>query len=155
MPWKKLLANVTGSIDKELRLRNEYLVTENRILRSKLKGRLRLKDEERRELATLGKQLGKKALQSIATIVKPETILCWHAKLVACKFDGSKRRKYPGRPGVSAEVEALILKIAREYRSWYERISRRLMCIIRFVVLPGRDGMMFDSPRSGVVEVEL
>jgi hypothetical protein len=48
MPWKKLLANVTGSIDEELRLRNEYLVTENRILRSKIKGQLRLKDEERR-----------------------------------------------------------------------------------------------------------
>ena len=34
MPWKKLLANVTGSIEEELRLRDEYLVTENRILRS-------------------------------------------------------------------------------------------------------------------------
>ncbi len=34
MPWKKLLALVTGSIDEELRLRNEYLVTENRILRT-------------------------------------------------------------------------------------------------------------------------
>jgi hypothetical protein len=44
MPWKKLLALVTGSIDEELRLRNEYLVTENRILRSKLSGRPQLKD---------------------------------------------------------------------------------------------------------------
>ena len=80
MPWKKLLANVTGTIDEELQLRNEYLVTENRILRSKLKGRPRLKDEERRELAIVGKQLGRKALQSIATIVKPDTILRWHAR---------------------------------------------------------------------------
>ena len=47
MSWKKLLAKVTGSIDEELRLRNEYLVTENRILRSKIEGQLRLKDEER------------------------------------------------------------------------------------------------------------
>jgi putative transposase len=39
MPWKKLLANVTGTIDEELLLRNEYLITENRILRSKLTGR--------------------------------------------------------------------------------------------------------------------
>ena len=43
MPWKKLLALATGSIDEELRLRNEYLVTENRILRSKLNGRPQLK----------------------------------------------------------------------------------------------------------------
>ncbi len=83
MSWTKLLANVTGSVDEELRLRNEYLVTENRILRSKIKGQLRLKDEERRQLATIGKQLGRKALEAIATIVKPDTILRWHAKLVA------------------------------------------------------------------------
>jgi putative transposase len=81
MPWKKLLANITGSIDEELRLRNEYLVIENRILRSKIRGKLRLKDEERRQLATIGKQLGRKALEAIATIVKPDTILRWHAKL--------------------------------------------------------------------------
>ena len=127
MPWKKLLANVTGTIAEELRLRNEYLVTENRILRSKLTGRIRLKDEERRELASIGKQLGRKALQAVATIVKPETILRWHAQLVARKFDGSGYRQSPGRPPVSAEVETLILKFARANRSWgYERISGAL-----------------------------
>ena len=98
MPWKKLLANVTGSIDEELRLRNEYLVIENRILRSKVKGRLRFRDEERRQLAEIGKKLGRKALQTIATIVKPDTILRWHAKLIASKFDGSTYRRKPGRP---------------------------------------------------------
>ena len=127
MPWKKLLANVTGTIEEELRLRNEYLVTENRILRSKLTGRIRLKDEERRELASIGKQLGRKALQAVATIVKPETILRWHAQLVARKFDGSGYRQSPGRPAVSAEVETLILKFARANRSWgYDRISGAL-----------------------------
>ena len=98
MPWKKLLAHVTGSIDEELRLRNEYLITENRILRSKIKGRLRLKDEERRALAAIGKQIGRKALEAVATIVKPDTILRWHAKLVARKFDASSYRRTAGRP---------------------------------------------------------
>ena len=51
MPWKQLLANLTGSIDQELRLRIEYLVTENRILRSKIAGRIKFKDEERRALS--------------------------------------------------------------------------------------------------------
>ena len=115
MSWTKLLANVTGSVDEELRLRNEYLVTENRILRSKIKGQLRLKDEERRQLATIGKQLGRKVLEAIATILKPDTILRWH--LVACKFDGSGHRRSPGRPAVSQEVEALILRFARENKS--------------------------------------
>jgi transposase len=127
MPWKKLLANVTGSIDEELRLRNEYLVTENRILRSKIKGRFQLKDEERRELAAIGKQLGRKALEAVATIVKPDTILRWHAKLVARKFDGTGYRQSPGRPPLSPEVEAQILRFARQNRNWgYDRISGAL-----------------------------
>ena len=121
MPWKKLLANITGSIDEELRLRNEYLVIENRILRSKIKGQLRLKDEERRELATIGKKLGRNALEAIATIVKPDTILRWHAKLVAQKFDGSGHRRSLGRPPVSSEVETLILRFARENKTWGAR----------------------------------
>jgi putative transposase len=127
MPWKRLLANVTGSIDEELRLRNEYLVTENRVLRSKINGRPRLRDEERRQLAIIGKQLGRKSLETIATIVKPDTILRWHAKLVAHKFDGSGYRRSLGRPPVSQEVEALILRFARENRSWgYGRICGAL-----------------------------
>ena len=42
MDWKTMLAYITGSVDRELLLRNEYLVTENRILRDQLQGRLRL-----------------------------------------------------------------------------------------------------------------
>ena len=127
MPWKKLLANVTGSIDEEPRLRNEYLVTENRILRSKIKGQLRLKDEERRQLVTIGKQLGRKALAAVATIVKPDTILSWHAKLIARKFDGSCYRRSAGRPPLSAEIEGQILRFGRENKNWgYERISGAL-----------------------------
>src|SRR5262249_36863581 len=44
MDWKHLLAYITGTVDQELLLRNEYLVTENRILRSQLTGRVRLSD---------------------------------------------------------------------------------------------------------------
>ena len=45
--WVHLLAYVTGSINQELLLRNEYLAAENRILKSQNKGRLRLSDGER------------------------------------------------------------------------------------------------------------
>jgi hypothetical protein len=38
MHWKQLLAYITGSVDQELLLRNEYLVTENRLLRQRMKG---------------------------------------------------------------------------------------------------------------------
>ena len=114
----------TGSVDRELLLRNEYLVTENRILRDQLQGRLRLTDGERRTLAEIGKQLGKRALEEVASIVRPDTILGWHRKLIARKFDGSKNRTYPGRPRIDEKIEQLIIRFARENRSWgYDRIA--------------------------------
>ena len=54
MPWKRLLAYITGSVDRELLLRNEYLATENKILRGQIRGRLRLTDGERKTLAVIG-----------------------------------------------------------------------------------------------------
>jgi putative transposase len=111
MDWKTLLAYITGTVDQELLLRNEYLVTENRLLRSHIKGRIRLSDGERKTLAEIGQKLGKQALQEVATIVKPDTILGWHRKLVAQKFDGSQQRKAPGRPRIAPELEALIVRV--------------------------------------------
>ena len=98
MDWKHLLAYITGTVDQELLLRNEYLVTENRILRNQLKGRLQLSDGERKALAVIVQKLGQQVLQEVATIVKPETILGWHRKLVAQKFNGSTQRQSLGRP---------------------------------------------------------
>src|SRR5256712_4946523 len=123
MDWKTLLAYITGSVDQELLLRNEYLVTENRILRNQITGRVRLTDGERKTLAEIGPKLGKQALQEVATIVKPDTILRWHRKLVAQKCDGSQQRKTPGRPTIDPELEALVVRLAQENRSWgYDRI---------------------------------
>ena len=123
MDWKHLLAYITGAVDQELLLRNEYLVTENRILRDQLKGRVRLSDGERTALAEIGQKLGKQALKEVATIVKPDTILGWHRTLVAQKFDGSRQRRVPGRPKIAPELEALIVRMAQDNRSWgYDRI---------------------------------
>jgi hypothetical protein len=49
--WIRLLAFVTGLVNQELLLRNEYLVAENRILRARLSSRLRLTVPERSTLA--------------------------------------------------------------------------------------------------------
>jgi transposase InsO family protein len=123
MSWKTLLAYITGTVDQELLLRNEYLVTENRILRSQIKGRLRLSDGERKALGEIGQKLGKQALKEVAKIVKPDTILGWHRQLMAQKCDGSQQRRSPGRPKINPELEALIVRMAQENRSWgYDRI---------------------------------
>jgi hypothetical protein len=110
MDWKLFLAYITGSVDKDLLLRNEYLVAENRILRLQIRGRIRLNNGERKALAEIGKKLGRQALAEIATIVKPETILAWHRRLVAKKCGSSPQHRTPGRPPVSAELEALAVR---------------------------------------------
>src|ERR1700720_1202900 len=121
--WVRLLAYVTGSVNQELLLQNEYLAAENRILRTKLPARLRLSDPERVTLAEIGKRVGRKALREIASVAKPDTILAWYRKLIAQKFDGSKHRQYPGRPRLDEKLEALIVRMARENSGWgYDRI---------------------------------
>src|SRR5438874_8243014 len=128
--WARLLAYVTGLINQELLLQNEYLTAENRILRAQLPARLRLSDPERATLAEIGRRLGRKALANVAVVAKPDTILGWYRRLVAAKFDGSKRRCYPGRPRIEREVEALIVRFARENPSWgYDRIVGALAAV--------------------------
>jgi putative transposase len=123
MDWKQLLTSTTSSVDEELRLRNAYLVTENRMLRHQIQGRMRLTDGERQTLAAIGKKLGKKTLGEIATIAKAETILAWDRKFVAPKGHGSVQRKAPGRPRVDKALETLVVRMAQENHSWgYDRI---------------------------------
>jgi putative transposase len=115
--WKTLLAYITGSVDEQLLLRIEYLVVENGILRNQIKGCLHLSDAERTTLAELGKKLGKRALEEVAKVATPDTILGWHRKLVAQKCDGSTQRKSLGRPRVDKELEDLVVRMAQENRS--------------------------------------
>ena len=90
--WARLLAYITGLVNQELLLQNEYLAAENWILRASLPSRLRLSDPERETLAEIGKRLGRKALAQVAVVAKPDTILAWYRRLIAQKFDGSKHR---------------------------------------------------------------
>ena len=121
--WARLLSFVTGLVNQKLLLRNEYLAAENRILRAHLPSRLRLSDAERSTLAKIAKRLGRKALKDVARAAKPDTLLAWYRRLVAQKFDSSRRRAYPGHPRISPEAEALVVRLARENRGWgYDRI---------------------------------
>jgi putative transposase len=122
MEWARILAYITGTVDQELLLRNEYLAAENRILRGQLKRRLKLSDAERAKLGEIGCRLGRKALGEVANAAMLDTILAWYRRLVARKFDGSKHRS-PGRPRVDKAIEGLIVRMAEENLSWgYDRI---------------------------------
>ena len=123
MEWPRLLAYITGRVDKELLVRNEYLAAENRILRAKIKGRLQLSDGVKRSLAEIARRLGRKALAEVAVAAKPDTILRWFRKLVDRKFDGSACRQSVGRPRVEKTIEDLIVRMAQENPSWgYDRM---------------------------------
>src|SRR3954464_6136786 len=125
--WARLLAYVTGLVNQRLLLQCEYLIAENRVLRSHVSVRLRLSDPERSTLVGIGKRLGRKYLAEVACVAKPETILAWYRRLVARKFAGSRQRSYPGRPRVGPEVEALIVRMAQENKGWgYDRIAGAL-----------------------------
>ncbi len=100
----------------------DYLKEENRILRKHLGRSPRLANEERVRLARKGRAVGRKALNGVAGIVTPDTILCWYRKLVAQKYDGSKNRA-PGRPKTANEKALLIVKMSNENPSWgYTRL---------------------------------
>jgi putative transposase len=78
---------------------------------------VRFTDDQRVRLAVKAKALGRRALTEIGTIVTPDTLLAWHRRLIARKYDGSRRRG-PGRPPVMAQIQALVVRMATENRTW-------------------------------------
>ncbi len=105
----------------------EYLQAENRVLREQLGDeRLLFTDGQRRRLALGAKAIGRKGLFEISTLVAPDTLLRWYRRLIAKKYDGSQARR-PGRPKTAAEIERLILRMARGNSRWgYTRIRGAL-----------------------------
>jgi transposase InsO family protein len=126
-PFRFLLIAVSGWMNQQQLQLIDYLREENRVLREQLgQKRLRFNDEQRRRLAAKAKGLGRKLLREVATIVTPETLLAWHRRLIAQKYDGSDKRGR-GRPKKSAEIEDLVVRLAKENRSWgYRRIQGAL-----------------------------
>jgi hypothetical protein len=126
-PFRFLLIAVAGWMNQPQLQLIDYLREENRVLREQLgQRRLRFNDDQRRRLAVRAKELGSKLLREVATIVTPETLLAWHRRLIAQKYDGSEKRGC-GRPRKSAEIEDLVVRLAKENRSWgYRRIQGAL-----------------------------
>jgi putative transposase len=126
-PFRFVLIAVAGWMNQRQMQMIDYLREENRVLREQLgKRRLQLDDGQRRRLAAKAKGLGRKLLAEMATIVTPETLLAWHRKLIAQKYNGSRIRG-PGRPRTAGEIEALVVRMAEENRDWgYRRIQGAL-----------------------------
>jgi len=123
-PFRLLLISLAGFLNQQQQDVIEYLHEENRVLREQLGGRqLRFKDDQRRRLAVRAKKLGWRMLQELTTIVTPATLLAWHRRLIAKKYDGSEQRG-PGRPRTREEIQDLVVRMATENRNWgYRRIQ--------------------------------
>jgi putative transposase len=126
-PFRLLLISVAGWLGQQQREAIDYLREQNRVLREQLGNkRLRLNHNQRRRLAAKAKKLGRRILHEVATIVTPETLLAWHRKLIAKKYDGSARRG-PGRPRRRDEIRRLVVRMATENRDGgYRRIQGAL-----------------------------
>ena len=119
-----LLMVVSGWVHRQQLIVIEFLQAENRLLKERLRGkRIRFTDAERALLARKAKAVGRKALLKLDTIVSPDTLMRWHRRLVAQKWDFSRRRG-PGRPGIMREVSQLIVRMAVDNLGWgYTRIQ--------------------------------
>ncbi len=125
-PLQILLLTFSGWVSREQQRTIEYLVEENRVLKEQFMGRKhRLNDEQRRRLAAKGKQLGRRLLNRVATIVTPDTIMRWHRRLIALKWTYEKPT--PGRRGIMKAIRGLIVRMALENSTWgYTRIQGEL-----------------------------
>ena len=104
-----------------------YLQEENRVMREQLGAkRLLFTDVQRRRLAAKARKMGRKGLFEIGTLVTPDTLLRGYRRLIAKKYNGSQARR-AGRPKTAAEIERLILRMARDNPRWgYTRIRGAL-----------------------------
>ena len=95
----------------------EYLREEVRVLREQHgPKRMRFTDEQRSRLARKAKRINFGKLKEIATIVTPQTLLTWHRRLIAKKYDSSAKRM--GRPRIKISLSDLIIQFAKENRGW-------------------------------------
>jgi len=126
-PFSFLVVSLGGWMNQHQQHVIEYLMEENRVFREQFGNRrMRFSDEQRRRLAAKAKKLTRKLLNEVATIVRPETLLAWHRRLIAKKYDGSANRGL-GRPATAADIVALVIRMAIENRSWgYRRIQGAL-----------------------------
>ena len=122
-----LLMTVSGWVYRHQLIVIEFLQAENRLLKEKLgPKRIRFTDAERALLARKAKAVGRKALLKLDTVVSPDTLMRWHRRLVAEKWNFAHRRG-PGRPGIMREISALIVRMAQENPKWgYTRIQGAL-----------------------------
>ena len=97
--FKLVLVSLAGWVNQHQEHVIDYLLEEIRILKEQRgKKRMRFTDDQRCLLARKAKRIGGSRLKEIAGLVTPQTLLAWHRKLIAKKYDSSGKRRGVGRP---------------------------------------------------------
>jgi putative transposase len=122
-----LLMIVSGWVHRHQLHDIEFLQAENRFLKErKLGKRMRITDAQLSQQARNANKVAPRCLLELDTIVSPDTLLRWHRRLVAQKWNFAERRG-AGRPGIMRHISELIVRIAQENpRGGYTRIQGAL-----------------------------
>jgi hypothetical protein len=106
---------------------------ENAVLRRQV-GRVRYEPADRAWFAALARIVSRRRWDEVFPVT-PATLLAWHRRLVAKKYDTSGRRK-PGRPATIPDIRQLVLRLARENPLWGHRRIQGELVKLGIVVAP-------------------
>ena len=126
--FRLVMVSLAGWVNQQQEHVIDYLQEEIRVLKEQRGGkRVRFTDDQRCRLARKAKRIGGGRLKEIAGVVTPQTLLAWHRKLIAKKYDSSGKRRGVGRPPTKDELCCLVVKMAEENPGWgYTRLRGAL-----------------------------
>ncbi len=124
MRWLFSLAVLVVRGDGEKNAELLVLRHENAVLRRNA-GRIRYDRADRAWFAALTRFIPRRRWAEVFPVT-PATLLAWHRKLTARKYDTSRRRR-PGRPPAVRSIARLTIRLAHENPLWgYRRIHGEL-----------------------------
>ncbi|MFF3466944.1 integrase core domain-containing protein [Streptomyces sp. NPDC002619] len=108
---------------------------ENSVLRRQLKVPVRYKWADRFWLSALSSLIPRRRWADVFPVT-PGTLLTWHRKLIAKKWDNSARRSRKGRPPTAAALRKLVLRLAGENPRWGHRRIQGELARLGYPIAP-------------------
>ena len=116
--WKFILIILSAQAKQEYAAREQLYIAQIKVLLEQLGGKpRRFTDTQRAFLASIAKQIGRKVLFEITTLVTPDTLLGWHKRLIKEKWTYAQPKRV-GRPHIKAETEQRVIQMLRDNPAW-------------------------------------
>ncbi len=137
--WIGMITCLAYCIDKELCYAIEYLKEQVQVLleqQQKQNKRIRLTRSQRIRIAAKAKKLSRKMLRKTTVLYTPNTVIGWYRKLIAQKYNGTVNRNQVGRPQITEEIIALVIRFKKQNRRWgYQKITDQIV-YLGFTISP-------------------